>query len=92
MKEIWFNGIKFTKDDKTGYYLNSSIRKRLHRYVWELHYGEIPEGYHIHHIDFDKSNNDISNFYCNNQYNIWKYWWNYWRIIIPYIRGFVVIT
>ena len=56
MKEIWFNGIKFTKDDKTGYYLNSSIRKRLHRYVWELHYGEIPEGYHIHHIDFDKSN------------------------------------
>ena len=61
MKEIWFNGIKFTKDDKTGYYLNSSIRKRLHRYVWELHYGEIPEGYHIHHIDFDKSNNDISN-------------------------------
>ena len=39
MKEIWFNGIKFTKDDKTGYYLNSSIRKRLHRYVWELHYG-----------------------------------------------------
>ena len=29
--------------------------------MWELHYGEIPEGYHIHHIDFDKSNNDISN-------------------------------
>ena len=61
MKEIWFDGLKFTKDDKTGYYLNSTIRKRLHRYVWEKYYGEIPKGHHVHHIDLDKSNNDISN-------------------------------
>ena len=60
-KYQYFNGLKFTRDDKTGYYLNSTIRKRMHRYVWEFYHGEIPEGYHIHHIDGDKSNNDISN-------------------------------
>ena len=61
MKEVWFNGVRFVKDDTTGYYLNSSIRKRLHRYVWEFYNGEIPDGYHIHHTDLDKDNNDISN-------------------------------
>lgn len=60
-KYQYFNGVKFTRDDKTGYYLNSSIRMRMHRYVWEFYYGEIPEGYQIHHKDRDKSNNDISN-------------------------------
>ena len=61
MKHQYFNGLKFTRDDKTGYYLNSMNRKRIHRYVWEYYNGEIPEGYEIHHIDHDKSNNDISN-------------------------------
>lgn len=60
-KYQYFNGIKFTRDDKTGYYLNSTIRKRLHRYVWEFYNGEIPKGCEIHHIDRDKDNNDISN-------------------------------
>jgi hypothetical protein len=32
-----------------------------HRLVWEEHYGEIPEGMQIHHIDGDKTNNDMSN-------------------------------
>ena len=32
-----------------------------HCLVWEEHYGEIPEGMQIHHIDGDKTNNDISN-------------------------------
>lgn len=60
-KFAYFDGIKFTRDDETGYYLNSTIRKRLHRYVWKYHNGEIPEGYHIHHKDLDKSNNNINN-------------------------------
>lgn len=34
---------------------------RLHRAVWEYHNGEIPGGYHVHHKDGDKSNNDIEN-------------------------------
>lgn len=63
-KYQYFNGVKFTRDDKTGYYLNSSIRKRMHRYVWEYYNGAIPEGYQIHHKDKDKSNNDISNLEC----------------------------
>lgn len=56
-----YNGLHFTRDDGTGYYLNSTIRERMHRYVWKVCNGEIPEGYEIHHIDHDKSNNDISN-------------------------------
>ena len=56
-----FNGVRFTRDDKTGYYLNSTIRKRMHRYVWEFYNGKIPAGYEVHHKDHDKANNDISN-------------------------------
>lgn len=60
-KYQYFNGYKFTRDEKTGYYLNSTLRMRIHRYVWEYYNGKIPDGYHVHHIDGDKSNNDISN-------------------------------
>lgn len=35
--------------------------ERLHVKVWEDHKGQIPKGYHIHHRDHDRSNNDISN-------------------------------
>lgn len=35
--------------------------KRLHRAVWEYHNGDIPEGYHVHHKDGDRSNNQICN-------------------------------
>ena len=64
-KQIEYNGLKFNRDDKTGYYLSTTNvngkRKRLHRYVWECNYGEIPKGYHIHHIDENKGNNSIEN-------------------------------
>lgn len=35
--------------------------KRLHRTVWEYHNGEIPKGYHVHHIDGNRSNNMLEN-------------------------------
>ena len=35
--------------------------KRLHRTVWEHHNGDIPKGYHVHHKDGNRCNNDISN-------------------------------
>ena len=35
--------------------------KRLHRTVWEYHNGEIPKGYHVHHKDGNRCNNDIAN-------------------------------
>lgn len=56
-----FDGLSFRKDKKTGYYLNAKTHKRLHVYVWEHYNGSIPIGYHVHHKDFNKSNNDIDN-------------------------------
>jgi DNA-directed RNA polymerase subunit RPC12/RpoP len=35
--------------------------KRLHVAVWRYHNGEIPKGYHVHHIDEDRTNNQIEN-------------------------------
>ena len=65
-KHLYFEGKMFTRDDNTGYYLCSTkspdgTRKRMHVYVWEFYNGPVPQGFHIHHIDEDKSNNDISN-------------------------------
>lgn len=39
---------------------------RLHRAVWEHYNGPIPEGYHVHHIDEDASNNQIDNLVLLN--------------------------
>ena len=33
----------------------------VHRLVYIYHYGRIPEGYHIDHIDHDRTNNRIEN-------------------------------
>lgn len=63
-KLIYYRNLKFVRDDNTGYYLNSTHRLRLHRYVWECERGVIPKDYEIHHIDFDRSNNDVSNLMC----------------------------
>lgn len=60
-KYIVYDGLKFCRDEKTGYYLNSTIRKRLHRYVWEKEVGKIPKGCHIHHINGNKADNRIEN-------------------------------
>jgi hypothetical protein len=35
--------------------------KRLHTDVWIYHKGEIPKGYHVHHVDGDTKNNSIDN-------------------------------
>ena len=36
----------------------------LHRQIWLDAHGEIPKGMHIHHIDGNPLNNDISNLEC----------------------------
>ena len=56
-----FDGLSFRRDKRTGYYLNAKTHKRLHKYVWEYFNGEVPEGYHVHHIDGDKTHNEIEN-------------------------------
>lgn len=64
-KHIFFDGQKFTRDEKTGYYLKSTKpRKRLHIYIWEYYNGPVPKGCHIHHKDMNKYNNSISNLVC----------------------------
>lgn len=35
-----------------------------YRRIYELYYGKIPKGYHIHHIDGNPFNNDVSNLKC----------------------------
>ena len=58
-----YDGMNWHKD-KFGYWRHSIYKSNnilLHRYIWEKHNGSIPEGYVIHHIDGDKSNNNIEN-------------------------------
>ena len=53
-----FADIKFVLSN-SGHYAKSCYA--IHQAVWIYHFGEIPEGYEIHHCDGDKSNNDIYN-------------------------------
>lgn len=49
------------------YYQASYVPGRsnlLHREIWRAHFGEIPDGYIIHHADENPLNNDISNLVC----------------------------
>ena len=55
------DGLKFRRDKRTGYYLNRKNQVRLHRYIWEKYNGSIASGFHIHHIDCNKRNNNIEN-------------------------------
>ena len=73
MKTQHFNGLHFTRDDRTGYYLNSTIKKRMHRYVWEFYNGEIQAGCEIHHKDHNPANNDIDNLELMTAQNHRKY-------------------
>ena len=51
------------KPTKSGYIRmrRNGERRFEHVFVWESFFGEIPEGCQIHHIDGDKTNNDIGN-------------------------------
>lgn len=48
---------------KNGYRVITINNRREyeHRLVWKQHYGEIPKGYHIHHINGNKLDNRIEN-------------------------------
>lgn len=45
-------------------YFTSQGGRRLHRAIWEANYGQIPEGFHVHHKDGDTLNNAPANLEC----------------------------
>lgn len=63
------DGIRFVKEKrKSGYWYPSEWRKKkgrhpaLHVYIWEKAHGcKVPDGYIVHHIDFNKDNNTPEN-------------------------------
>lgn len=59
---VMFNGEKFRKDKRNGYYWTVNVpRKSLHLSVFEFHGGKRLNGYELHHVDFNKENNDVLN-------------------------------
>jgi hypothetical protein len=63
-EHVIYKGNKYYIQSTGRYYQNgnSHIKPRLlHRKVWFDHYGEIPEGYVIHHKDHNWRNNNIDN-------------------------------
>lgn len=57
-----FDGIRFYR--KSNGYLKCAWElggHLMHRYVWAYHNGPIPEGFHIHHINHEKTDNRIEN-------------------------------
>lgn len=69
----YYGGYSFTRDKKTGYYLSATKigerRKRLHVFVWEEKNGTVPKGWHVHHVDKDKANNEPDNLACIPSHN-----------------------
>ena len=49
--------------DKNGYMLRGKKGGTIfeHRFVWENHYGSIPEGWIVHHLNGNRSDNRIEN-------------------------------
>lgn len=68
---IKYDSIVFYKATKQNYYFAkiNGKPKRLHVYIWEKKYGKVPKGYHIHHIDENPYNNDISNLQLLTQFD-----------------------
>src|ERR1700760_3000001 len=65
MQHQFHFGKKFYLDHKTGYWISTDHpRVRAHVWVWRNEKGPIPRKHHVHHIDGNKSNNDISNLDC----------------------------
>lgn len=58
---LTFEGLKFTLRNHGYYAKTDGNRELMHRVVWEFYKGKIPEGWDIHHIDHDKTNNKIEN-------------------------------
>ena len=66
---VVFQGLQYRRYPKSP---NRSLRVyysrrggvHLHREIWKSVHGPIPDKYHIHHVDENPLNNDISNLEC----------------------------
>ena len=57
----WKGGIQYNRNDCAYVVTGTNKRMRRPRYEWEKHYGPIPDGYIVWHIDGNKKNDDIGN-------------------------------
>lgn len=58
---VEFAGRKWSLRD-TGYYAaTDGDRAQMHRVVWWLAHGAIPDDWDVHHMDHDRTNNDLAN-------------------------------
>jgi hypothetical protein len=65
---------KFYLDKKTGYWISTDHpRIRAHQWVWLNHHSVIPNGYHIHHKNENKSDNRIDNLELIEKHRHMKY-------------------
>lgn len=64
--QVMYMGRKYRRDKRTGYMVcTSGKRKRLHVAMWEQAAGrEVPAGCVVHHLDWDKTHNEVGNFVC----------------------------
>lgn len=59
---IEYQGISFSLNHSSGYYFNTRKKLLLHRVMWQSVNGPIPEGYDIHHVNGNKTDNRHENF------------------------------
>lgn len=64
LPSINFNGRKYTLGVNGYYRATEGDRAYLHREKWKFHRGEIPDGWDVHHVDHDKTNNQLDNLHC----------------------------
>jgi hypothetical protein len=57
----WKGGVQSNKNDCAYLWKDTNTRLRRPRAIYEKHYGEIPKGYVIRHVDGNKDNDNIKN-------------------------------
>lgn len=61
---VEWGGSKWSLRNNGYYGRTTGDRGMMHRAVWEHFNGPIPDGWDVHHLDRDRTNNDISNLTC----------------------------